>query len=426
MIPIAIFVMALPFFRSDHKFLLWAVPLFWAAFLGTAALFEWPGERFIVGLGGAAVVASTVLMAATIFVKSRSGKRAVRNSLVFLIGSFGGGMALIYANAALQFIPLPSFRYANALNPFLTTVNPLVDSVAEHSIAGTAQSFWFLSVLMIFAGIGAWLLLSGKLNGRSRAAGDDSVCPDNGDGRGVYELGVHQIGALRVHICYNTVLDRPGGNIWDVLPAGRYGVALQEEAEKHHTRAVYGGGRGASDSAGRRPRREQLDYGGREPATIFTGGSTLGVVSGDWPHAFNWMRENTHEDAVIASWWDYGYWITTEGERISLADNWTGDSKRIASIAGMFLSSPDEAWLKLQELQADYVLIFIAAQGDRLGAALYWLNGGGDEQKNYWFIRIAEEPLERYLHGDLSTETDYFWQSTVLGQMIPFTPRHIL
>ena len=72
------------------------------------------------------------------------------------------------------------------------------------------------------------------------------------------------------------------------------------------------------------------------------------------------MRENTHEDAVIASWWDYGYWITTEGERISLADNWTSDHKRIASIAGMFLSSPDEAWLKLQELQADYVLIFIA------------------------------------------------------------------
>ena len=263
-IPIAIFVMALPFFRSDHKFLLWAVPLFWAAFLGTAALFEWPGERFIVGLGGAAVVASTVLMAATIFVKSRNGKRAVRNSLVFLIGSFGGGMALIYANAALQFIPLPSFRYANALNPFLTTVNPLVDSVAEHSIAGTAQSFWFLSVLMIFAGIGAWLLLSGKLNGTLKGRPEMIAFALITGMVGVYtSSAVHQIGALRVHICYNTVLDRPGGNIWDVLPAGRYGVALQEEAEKHHTRAVYGGGRGASDSAGRRPRREQLDYGGR-------------------------------------------------------------------------------------------------------------------------------------------------------------------
>ena len=423
-IPIAIFVMALPFFRSDHKFLLWAVPLFWAAFLGTAALFEWPGEKFIVGLGGAAVVASTVLMAATIFVKSRSGKRAVRNSLVFLIGSFGGGMALIYANAALQIIPLPSFRYANALNPFLTTINPLTDSVAEHSIAGTAQSFWFLSVLMIFAGIGAWLLLSGKLNGTLKGRPEMIAFALITGMVGVYTssafIRLELFASISVIILSSIALSVISGMFF--RPEGtelRYKKRQRNTIHALFTVAVVG----LLIVPAAVPAESSWITGVGEPATIFTGGSTLGVVSGDWPHAFNWMRENTHEDAVIASWWDYGYWITTEGERISLADNWTSDHKRIASIAGMFLSSPDDAWLKLQELQADYVLIFIAAQGIDSEPPLYWLNGGGDEQKNYWFIRIAEEPLERYLHGDLSTETDYFWQSTVLGQMIPFTPR---
>ena len=28
-----------------------------------------------------------------------------------------------------------------------------------------------------------------------------------------------------------------------------------------------------------------------------------------------WLSKNTEPDAVIASWWDYGYWITTLGNR---------------------------------------------------------------------------------------------------------------
>ena len=37
----------------------------------------------------------------------------------------------------------------------------------------------------------------------------------------------------------------------------------------------------------------------------------------------NWIKENTPEDAVIASWWDYGYWITALSERTTITDNAT-------------------------------------------------------------------------------------------------------
>ena len=36
-------------------------------------------------------------------------------------------------NSDSEFLPLPSHRYLNALNPFLTTTDPLVDSVSEHA-----------------------------------------------------------------------------------------------------------------------------------------------------------------------------------------------------------------------------------------------------------------------------------------------------
>jgi dolichyl-diphosphooligosaccharide--protein glycosyltransferase len=57
-----------------------------------------------------------------------------------------------------------------------------------------------------------------------------------------------------------------------------------------------------------------------------------------------WLRENTPEDAVIASWWDYGYWISTLGERKTLADNATLIDWQIRKIAVMYMSTPGNAW----------------------------------------------------------------------------------
>ena len=55
------------------------------------------------------------------------------------------------------------------------------------------------------------------------------------------------------------------------------------------------------------------------------------------------------------------------------------------------------------------------------GKSFYVLNGGGDESKKPWIIRIAEVPLEKYVQSDDLTGTDYFWNETLLGKMIPFT-----
>ena len=39
-----------------------------------------------------------------------------------------------------------------------------------------------------------------------------------------------------------------------------------------------------------------------------------------WQEAMGWVRENTPEDAVFGSWWDYGYWLQTMGERATMVD----------------------------------------------------------------------------------------------------------
>ena len=51
-IPLGLFILALPFVRKDHKFLLWSIPLFVGTFLLSAIMFERPGPNFVFGLGG--------------------------------------------------------------------------------------------------------------------------------------------------------------------------------------------------------------------------------------------------------------------------------------------------------------------------------------------------------------------------------------
>jgi dolichyl-diphosphooligosaccharide--protein glycosyltransferase len=80
------------------------------------------------------------------------------------------------------------------------------------------------------------------------------------------------------------------------------------------------------------------------PITILNSGTQLDIATNDWPDAMQWLRENTPEDAVIAAWWDYGYWISALGERKTLADNSTVLDWQIRKIAAMYMSTPENAW----------------------------------------------------------------------------------
>ena len=59
----------------------------------------------------------------------------------------------------------------------------------------------------------------------------------------------------------------------------------------------------------------------------------------------------------------------------------------------MLISSPNDGWkITYKKWEADYVLVYVAGQrvdGNWNGNSLYVLNGGGDESKKSWFMRIA-------------------------------------
>jgi dolichyl-diphosphooligosaccharide--protein glycosyltransferase len=73
-------------------------------------------------------------------------------------------------------------------------------------------------------------------------------------------------------------------------------------------------------------------------------------------------------------------------------------------------------------MNADYVLVYIAAQRvNNEEPPLYLVQGGGDESKKQWFMRIGGFPVEKYLYQDGVSPTAEFWDNTMLGKMIPYS-----
>jgi dolichyl-diphosphooligosaccharide--protein glycosyltransferase len=240
------------------------------------------------------------------------------------------------------------------------------------------------------------------------------------------------------------------------------------------------------------------------PISLLHSATKFDLSTNDWPDAMQWVKENTPKDAVIAAWWDYGYWISTIGERKTLSDNATLLDWQIRKTASTLFSTPDNAWRilttgsatdvssyyvtlppdinmptrdegnvydknywkldafknwkddsspeKIYEpdvaanyptlfdywesevyvlppiltgLDADYVLINLAVEklSDQNTIQMYTIRqNGGDETKAFWFIKIANLPVLDYYNPELTSYTDKFWNETLLGKLIPFTP----
>jgi len=127
----------------------------------------------------------------------------------------------------------------------------------------------------------------------------------------------------------------------------------------------------------------------------------------DWVDALTWIRNNQSVQAV-ASWWDYGYWITTVGNKPSLADNGTFNWTQIARIGKMMMSSETEALAIIQDWnrhgkelgkteRITHVLVF--AVFDSSGNDLNY----GDETKWVWMAKIAG--LDDTKYGNTTTGT---------------------
>jgi dolichyl-diphosphooligosaccharide--protein glycosyltransferase len=101
----------------------------------------------------------------------------------------------------------------------------------------------------------------------------------------------------------------------------------------------------------------------------------------DYREAYQWLRQNTPEDAKVMSWWDYGYQIGGMADRPTLVDNNTWNNTHIATVGKAMSSKEEVSYPIMRQHEVDYVLVVF---GGLLGYS------GDDINKFLWMVRIAE------------------------------------
>ena len=471
-IPIVLFYFSLPFIKNKDNFIMWAAPTFSVSLILFSLLFE-RTSIFIIGYAGLAILLPTVFIIISGIVMKFSNERTrIRNCVILLISFIVSGIGIL--NSGI--VGSPSFRYLNAVNPFLTNQDNLTDSVAEHTTTSLSMSFTFLSVFLIFAVIGIWFLFSRKtINLKT-------------DMR-IFALF---IGIIAIYISSAFVRLELFASVGLII-LGSIGLAILtqkifQQDKQNLTKIIF-------------PaiiiilfiipvtlpeNNSWTNWSDFSPSILSGGSHFTKFASDDWKDAMLWIKQNTPEDAVIASWWDYGYWITTLSERTTLADNATLIDWQIQKIGYSLITTPENSWNILSSdytkdvstyltnenvlkfkgtlesefnenylekygttceqifeneaqklnvqvntcnpvtkgMDADYLVIYLAGERFYTGTSnipLYTLEGGGDESKKTWYVKISNHQLFKYVESDNITPTKYYMENSTLGVLTPFS-----
>ena len=473
-IPIVLFYFALPFLKNKDNFIMWAAPSFSISLILFSLIFE-RTSTFIIGYAGLAILLPTIFIIISGIVMKFSNERTkIRNCAILLISFVASGIGIV--NSGI--IGLPSFRYLNAVNPFLTAQDNLTDSVAEHMTTSITLSFTFLSLFLIFAVIGMWFLFSKKTinlktDMRIFAIFTSIIAIYVSSAFVRLELfasvAIIILGSIGLTILTQKIFEQNKQNftklIFPIIIIILFTIPVT--MPENNTWLSW------------------ADF----PPSILNGGSSFSnFASNDWKDAMLWVKENTSEDAVIASWWDYGYWITTLSERTTLADNATLIDWQIKKLAYTLITPPENSWNilssdytrdvsdyfgqetilafggelesefnskfqddfgkkcktifkseawemgdeKLEQscnpitkgMDADYLIIYLAGEKfytESSSIPFHTLEGGGDESKKTWFAKISNHQVSKMVENDNITPTKFFMENTTLGMLTPFS-----
>lgn len=132
----------------------------------------------------------------------------------------------------------------------------------------------------------------------------------------------------------------------------------------------------------------------------------------DWPQALQWMRDNLPEDAIVVSWWDYGYWIETLANRTTLADGATLNGTQIGNIGKILMLNQTGSIPILKKYNATHIVVFNAFNPGNPTQAI----GHGDNVKWSWMVEIGHLNITDY-RDENGNPTDKYEKSTLYRLM---------
>jgi dolichyl-diphosphooligosaccharide--protein glycosyltransferase len=142
----------------------------------------------------------------------------------------------------------------------------------------------------------------------------------------------------------------------------------------------------------------------------------------DWQTAMTYIRNVLPEDAIVASWWDYGYWINGASGKQTIVDNATFNTTQIAKMGYALMAlNLTESLRYFKSWNTTHVLVYF---GHRYSGF------GGDEGKWPWMVRIAEDKLGSSVINDATylgtndATLEAFYTSTLFKLLVYGEPKN--
>lgn len=120
-------------------------------------------------------------------------------------------------------------------------------------------------------------------------------------------------------------------------------------------------------------------------AVVNSAGPSLGPT---WINFFDWMRAETPEDSIFASWWDPGHAIEAIGERPAVADG-AQNAYHVHDLALVFTSTNESEAVKILD---EYNVSYFFTSSDLIGkyGAISFLSGRWEGGDSYPVMRLSE------------------------------------
>ncbi|MBD3173276.1 hypothetical protein GF326_12490 [Candidatus Bathyarchaeota archaeon] len=158
-----------------------------------------------------------------------------------------------------------------------------------------------------------------------------------------------------------------------------------------------------------------------QPTALASSGISVpmdGEYAKDWPEALEWMKVNITDDAVVCSWWDYGYWIEAMSNKTTMADGSTRITRQIANIGKIMMLQPNESIKLLEKYDVDYIVVFVTYDPNNIQNQWPF----GDNVKWQWMVQIAGLDLDDYLNQTSRSYGDAYMASTLVKLMYQLSP----
>jgi len=382
------------------------------------------GAKFLIEITN--IIAYGILLLLGVFEVARH-IRSVKMKTLFAFAFICLSIALFLGLSTFGFIKALDRKYEAVLNPFQRLLFPLIESVQEHRPAAWGSIYYDVGVGIFFIPVGLFFAAQNPTNRNVFLIifGLTSIYFASSMVRLVLIMApsfclLWALALTKVMKPFITVLKETPTTIrrktrFETHVGKEFSAAFLILIFLLLTFSLVLPSRESQQRGEAYPRVFDQAY---SPTTIATASVSIKFSQpiNDWVDALMWIRNNQSVQAVV-SWWDYGYWITTIGNKPSLADNGTFNSTQIKTIAKMMMSNETEALAIINNFnehgkrigrtnRVTHVLVFTVF--DYNGTDLSF----GDETKWIWMAKIAG--LDDSKYGNVTGRGNVQW--TDLGK----------